>query len=276
MPLHQVDVKSIQNDADGMQLRRAFAEINAHFGSQVVDISTIVNTQSKYSERKATGLQLRRAFTAINVAFGSEVVDVSSIQNVCNGHQLKNAFTAINEAMEVANTVGPNLYPNYELVNGSDIIQDVPTGSLPDGHVLAFETSFPVDADYIDEGDGSFHYRLNTLQEVGRLSLQQTISGFEVGKVYRFQVKVKTTTSAPTGTVVRALHIAALVDMNLVEIWDSFIIENSDFVLRWIDFEVTASNGRGNFRHGAGVFDPVATMQETKDIAIYELELNNG
>lgn len=170
------------------------------------------------------------------------------------------------------NPVGPNLYPNHELVNGSDIIQDVPTGSLPDDHVLAFENSLPVNADYIDDGDGSFHYVFNTLQEVGRLSLQQTISGFEVGKVYRFQAKVKTTTAAPTGTSVRALHIAALVDMNLVAVGDSFTIENSDFVLRWLDFEVTVSNGRGNFRHGAGVFDPVTTMQETKDIAIYELD----
>ena len=114
--MSMVNLKSIQNDADGSQLRDAFIAINTHFGSEIVNIKIIQNTQNKYADRVATGSQLRDAFIAINIAFGSEVINPNSIQNVCNGRQLKDAFISINTA---ADTLWPELVTNGDFENGA-------------------------------------------------------------------------------------------------------------------------------------------------------------
>ena len=111
-----IDIQSIQNDADGAQLRNAFRAINTHFGSEIVDIKTIQNTQNKYSDRVATGRQLKNAFEAVNTALGSAVVDISTIQNVCDGNQLKGAFEAINSTVD---TLWPDLVTNGDFSDGA-------------------------------------------------------------------------------------------------------------------------------------------------------------
>jgi len=111
-----IDIFSIQNDANGAQLRNAFTAINGHFGSEIVDIKTIQNTQDKYSDRVATGRQLKNAFDAVNTAMGSKVVDVDSIQNVCDGYQLKAAFEAINTAVDI---LWPELVINGDFSDGA-------------------------------------------------------------------------------------------------------------------------------------------------------------
>jgi len=98
-----INIKLIQNDADGSQLRDAFRKINAFFlptfNEETVDVSIIQNTQWRYEQKIATGSQLQDAFRAVNARFGAPIVNINHIQNVCDGHQLKIAFTAINKAV---------------------------------------------------------------------------------------------------------------------------------------------------------------------------------
>jgi len=168
--------------------------------------------------------------------------------------------------------IGDNFYTNAALINGSDIVQDVPTGTLPDDHNLVFNTSDPCNATYQDLGDGTFNYIFNPEMAVVRLALQNTVGGFDEGKTYRYQVMVRTKNDNPAAIVERAIHIAAMVNMEFVDTDHASMRQNSDFYLRWIDFKATGDNARGNFRHGAGVWNTTPTEWEYKDIAIYELE----
>lgn len=170
--------------------------------------------------------------------------------------------------------IGDNLYPNFNLDGGSDIVQDVPVSTLPTGHNLAFNTVNPCDALYTTPDNIEYFYLFNTAEAPVRLVLQQTIGYgiFEVGKKYRYQARVRTVTSVPTGEEVRAIHIATTTDLNILDGDNAMIGENQDYKLRWIDFEVTdTALGRANFRHGVGLWEIVTTAQDTRDIAIYEL-----
>lgn len=167
-------------------------------------------------------------------------------------------------------SIEQNLYGNFELVGGSDIVAGV-AATLPTGHTNVFTGA--IEGTYIDDGDGLFHYDMNTTQLPLRWQLQRQINGFEEGHTYRYQALVKTTTDAPTGVEVRALNINSLVRLELVDDRNSFCDNTQDFKLMWIDFRCTGINGNAGFRHGCGLWNSTPTRQETKAIRVFDLSL---
>ena len=168
--------------------------------------------------------------------------------------------------------VGTNLYPNPELVGGSNIVADV-FATMPTNHVATIFAANPADATYLGAGNPAYTFvgtgnsrfsiacNVNTATNRG-----VTLQG---QREYRFSATVQSIGEAAVET--RLINVAAPANGAFVTDGPLYIPDGTPQDV-YIDFAIPAINASVQLRHGIGMFNAVLTVGATQQTSNLKLE----
>ena len=172
----------------------------------------------------------------------------------------------------IAGGVTSNLYPNPDLIGGSNIVADV-YSTLPTSHVATIFATNPCDATYLGAGNPAYTFvgtgnsrfalscNVNTATNRG-----VTLPG---GREYRFSATVQSIGEAAVAT--RLVNAAS--PTNGAVVTDGpLIIPDGTPQFAYIDFALASLASTIQMRHGMGMFNPVTTVGATQQTTNLKLE----